>query len=250
MTASTPPQWLTQFLTDSGGTAAGALLYSYIAGTTTPTPLYSDIDGMAALSNPAVADSAGRLEYYLDDQIVYKLVFKNSLGVTLVEIPEVSGCAPADAFSVISQGYRSQAVISGTEPVILSRTLATAVDTTQLFEMNFRVPSSTDIVTLGIVDRYISPSPATLFTVPLNAAGDSADLYLRLVVENRLIGASRTCSYGLHIVGNGAYTLKQYASGLPWRASSGDVAIGIATPSLSSIPVEIWSSTIQERRHD
>ncbi|CAB4153202.1 hypothetical protein UFOVP602_46 [uncultured Caudovirales phage] len=250
MTASTPPLWLTQFLTDSGGTAAGAKLYSYIAGTSTPAPLFSDPEGITALANPAIADAAGRLEYYLSDQIVYKLALKTSTGITIAEIPEVSGSAPADALSVISAGYRSQAVVSGSTPIIIERTLLTSVDTSQVIEANIQVPASTDIVSLGIVDRLISPGPETLFTIPLNSSGDSADVYLRIAVEHRLIGASRTCSYGVTLTGAGGYSVKSYASGLPWRSASGDIAIGLSTPAVTSIPVLIWCSTIREMRHD
>lgn len=250
MSAALPPQWLTQFFSDAGAVAAGAKLYSWISGTTTPTPVYADADGVTPLSNPAIADSAGRLEFYLDDQIVYKLEVRNSAGVTLWEIPEVSGAAPADVSAVISQGYRSQNVNSGTTPAILSRTLSTNVDTTQCFKLHVSVPVSTDPVTLAIVDRNISPGPVTLFTETLNAAGDSADLFVQLIVENRLIGASRSCSYGLYIGGTGQNTTKQAAGGLAWRSSSGDVAFVIATASAVDIPVSIWCSTIEERRHD
>jgi hypothetical protein len=190
------------------------------------------------------------LEFYLDTQIVYKLEVQNSAGVTLWEIPEVSGAAPADVSAIISQGYRSQNVNSGTTPVILSRTLSTQVDTTQTFKMNLSVPVSTDIVTLVIVDRNISPGPVTLFTEPLNAVGDSAELMVQLIVENRLIGASRSCSYGLYIGGTGANVTKQAAGGIAWRASSGDVAFALSTTSAIDIPVSIWVSTIEERRHD
>ncbi len=55
-----------QTFTDTNGRPlSGARLYSFLAGTTTPAPVYADVALAVPLSNPAIADSSGRLTFYL-----------------------------------------------------------------------------------------------------------------------------------------------------------------------------------------
>jgi Chaperone of endosialidase len=49
----------------NGNPLAGARLYTWLAGTTTPTPVYTDVDLTVPHSNPAIADGSGRLTFYL-----------------------------------------------------------------------------------------------------------------------------------------------------------------------------------------
>jgi hypothetical protein len=53
-----------QFLDGNGNPLAGAKLFSYLAGTSTPAALYADPGGVTPLANPAIADSGGRLTAY------------------------------------------------------------------------------------------------------------------------------------------------------------------------------------------
>ena len=63
-----------QAFDSSGNTLAGAKLYFYSAGTTTPQNVYSDVGLGVPLSNPVIANGAGRFEpIYLDDT-AYKVV--------------------------------------------------------------------------------------------------------------------------------------------------------------------------------
>jgi len=74
-----------QFFTNSGIPLAGGLLYTYAAGTTTPTATYTDNMGGTPNSNPIVLDSAGRVpnEIWMTSGTSYKLVLKDSTGVTI-----------------------------------------------------------------------------------------------------------------------------------------------------------------------
>lgn len=68
----------------NGLPAAGAKLYFYLTGTTTPTTVYSDSGLTTPLSNPVVADSAGRIPaIYLNDAVTYRLVIKDRNDVQL-----------------------------------------------------------------------------------------------------------------------------------------------------------------------
>ena len=66
-----------QVFDSSGNTLAGAKLYFYIAGTSTPKNVYSDIGLGVALSNPVVANGAGRFPPIYMDNEAYKVVLKN-----------------------------------------------------------------------------------------------------------------------------------------------------------------------------
>ena len=74
-----------QFFTNSGTPLAGGLLYTYLAGTTTPAPTYTTYTGVTANANPIVLDSAGRPpnEVWNDTSLSYKFVLKTSTGVTI-----------------------------------------------------------------------------------------------------------------------------------------------------------------------
>jgi len=72
-----------QALDDNGNPLSGAKLYFYEAGTTTPRDVYSDTGLSTAISQPVVADSAGRFEdiYMAADD--YKAVLQNSSSVEI-----------------------------------------------------------------------------------------------------------------------------------------------------------------------
>jgi hypothetical protein len=74
-----------QFFTDSGTPLTGGLLYTYAAGTTTPTATYTTSAGSIANSNPIVLDAGGRVPYeiWLTAGVVYKFVLKSSVGTTI-----------------------------------------------------------------------------------------------------------------------------------------------------------------------
>lgn len=66
------------YFTDANGAPlAGGLIYTYIAGTTTPQATYSDSTLVTPLANPVVLDSAGRATIWLSG--FYKIVVKDAL---------------------------------------------------------------------------------------------------------------------------------------------------------------------------
>lgn len=71
-----------QFFDNNGKTLAGGLLYTYLAGTTTPQATYSDVGLTTPNANPIVLDSAGRATVFLS-ATSYKFVLKTSAGVTI-----------------------------------------------------------------------------------------------------------------------------------------------------------------------
>jgi len=75
-----------QFFDNTGVPLAGGLIYSYLAGTTTPVATYTTSAGTIAHTNPIVLDSAGRVpsgEIWVDPNQTYKYVVKKSDGTLL-----------------------------------------------------------------------------------------------------------------------------------------------------------------------
>ena len=83
-----------QFFTNAGVPLAGGKIYTYGAGGTTPQATYTTSAGSIAHSNPIVLDAAGRVpaagEIWLTDTQVYKFVLKDSAGVTVQTLDNVS----------------------------------------------------------------------------------------------------------------------------------------------------------------
>ena len=76
-----------QVFDNNGNMAAGALLYTQVAGSTqgTPQPTYTTITGSVQNANPIVADSTGRFntEIWLDSTLSYQFVLKTAAGSTI-----------------------------------------------------------------------------------------------------------------------------------------------------------------------
>lgn len=72
---------------------AGGLIYTYLAGTTTPATTYTTSLGNVACANPIVLDSEGRTtsEIWLTEGVVYKFVLKTSTGVQIGVYDNISG---------------------------------------------------------------------------------------------------------------------------------------------------------------
>lgn len=74
-----------QFSDANGAPLTGGLLYTYLAGTSTPVTTYTSRDGAANNTNPIVFDAAGRTpnEIWLDGGVLYKFVLKSSTYVQI-----------------------------------------------------------------------------------------------------------------------------------------------------------------------
>jgi hypothetical protein len=76
-----------QFLDNSGNVLTGGKLYTYLAGTTTPSATYTSSTGLTFHSNPIILDAAGRVpnggEIWLSDNVQYKFVLKDATDVLI-----------------------------------------------------------------------------------------------------------------------------------------------------------------------
>jgi hypothetical protein len=74
-----------QFFDGNGDPLTGGLLYTYLAGTTTPVTTYTSQSGVANNTNPIVLNAAGRTpaEVWLDGGVLYKFVLATSAYVQI-----------------------------------------------------------------------------------------------------------------------------------------------------------------------
>ena len=91
-----------QFFDNNGVPLAGGLIYTYAAGTTTPTATYTSSTGSVANSNPIVLDSAGRTanEIWLTAGVSYKFIVQTSVGVQIGSYDNITGIN--DIYSIFS----------------------------------------------------------------------------------------------------------------------------------------------------
>ena len=91
------------FITGTNRPLAGGLMYTYKAGTTTPAKTYSDDTGTEN-TNPIQLDSDGQCDLFLDDTVSYRIILKNSAGVTQFDKDRVAsiGSTQVQSFNSIA----------------------------------------------------------------------------------------------------------------------------------------------------
>lgn len=97
-----------QFLDNNGNPLSGGLLYTYIAGTTTPQATYTTSSGSTPHSNPIVLDSAGRVpaggEVWLTVGQTYKFVLQTAAAVLVGTYDNIPGGISSDSVTFIQSG--------------------------------------------------------------------------------------------------------------------------------------------------
>ena len=96
----------------NGDPLSGGLLYTYVAGTTTPSTTYSDVALTTAHANPIVLDSAGRASIFLTPGASYKFLLKTSAGATVWTADNISA-VPTSASSLDVVGVAGTTITAG-----------------------------------------------------------------------------------------------------------------------------------------
>jgi len=99
-------------LDTSGNPVSGALIYTYVAGTSTPATTYTDVALSVANTNPIVADSSGRFVAFLTPGSSYKFVYQDSGGGSIRTQDNVSA-VPASSNNVDITGTAGEALTAG-----------------------------------------------------------------------------------------------------------------------------------------
>ena len=91
------------FITGTNRPLAGGLMYTYKAGTTDPATTYSDDSGTTN-TNPIQLDSDGQCDLFLDDAVSYRIILKNSAGVTQFDKDRIAslGSTQVQSFNSIA----------------------------------------------------------------------------------------------------------------------------------------------------
>lgn len=90
------PDFRQRFFDANGVPLVGGLLYSYVAGSTTPLATYTDASGVTPNTNPIVLDANGECEVWLP-QASYKFSLHNASDVTLWTVDNVRSLTAAIA---------------------------------------------------------------------------------------------------------------------------------------------------------
>ncbi|HYC00454.1 MAG TPA: hypothetical protein VEC57_15055 [Candidatus Limnocylindrales bacterium] len=101
-----------QFHDANGNPLNGGKLYTYLAGTNTPEPVYQNVTLTTPHANPAVTDASGWLTFYLAPGKSYKFVLKTSADVTIWtqdNIPAV----PASSTNQDITGIAGESLLAG-----------------------------------------------------------------------------------------------------------------------------------------
>ena len=102
-----------QTVLDADGVAvSGALIYTYVGGTTTAAATYTTSALSVANTNPIVADSAGRFVAYLPAGGNFKFTYKTAAGATIEEQDNILS-VPGAAVNLDIEGTVGEAVTAG-----------------------------------------------------------------------------------------------------------------------------------------
>jgi hypothetical protein len=116
-----------QFFTNTGAVLTGGKLYTYLAGTTTPTPTYTTSAGNVARTNPIVLDAAGRVpgsgEIWVTVGVVYKFVLTDSNDVLIGTYDNVTSSFNTDA-SLVSYTPAGAGAVTTTVQAKLRQTVS------------------------------------------------------------------------------------------------------------------------------
>lgn len=151
-----------QFFDNSGVPLTGGLIYTYLAGTTTPADTWTNNSGAVLNANPIVLDSAGRTanEIWLNSSNLYKFVLKTSTGVTIGTYDNVPAINDPTVFNNLITVTGSNALIGTSSPPY---TGYTAGMTLSFVAANNNTGAVTiDLDGLGVKDIYAdSVTPLT-----------------------------------------------------------------------------------------
>lgn len=126
--AKIAPYVFWQEMDNSGNPLSGGLVYTYIAGTTTPKVTYTDATESVSNANPVVLDSSGRANIWLGAG-GYKFEIRTSGGVLVRTVDGVTGDTP-NAFA--SNIFTTSSTITIDDTYANSLVLGTATLTLNL----------------------------------------------------------------------------------------------------------------------
>lgn len=98
------------FVDASGAPCAGCTLASFTAGTTTPTPTYTDSTGGPQNTNPIVLSVQGGANIWVNTAVSYKFVLKDTSGTTIWTVDNVTSPAGQNSGNIVAFPLGSQTI--------------------------------------------------------------------------------------------------------------------------------------------
>lgn len=78
MAGTLTPAWFLYFGDEGGEPLVGGKIYTYLSGTSTPTPVYQDADLNTPFSNPIIIPADGRVTIYQDTTTIKAVVYDSN----------------------------------------------------------------------------------------------------------------------------------------------------------------------------
>ena len=119
------------FKDNNGNPLAGGLLYTYVAGTSTPQTTYLDVTGASPNTNPVVLNSRGEAQVWLTAGLFYKFILQDSAASLIWTVDQITGGAAvvasvtapaiqAQTYTAVTTTGTSTAYLITTSPVAAS----------------------------------------------------------------------------------------------------------------------------------
>lgn len=177
----------------------GGFIYTYAAGTSTPTPTYTTSAGNVANANPIPLSADGRPpnEIWLTDGVAYKLVITDANNVLIpsASFDNISGISSTN--SLLSY-LATLASAAGAALIGFLQNLAGAVLRTIQSKLQEEV-SITDFMTAAQAADYFANTETLDLSGVIQTALNSKQDYLRVVMPD---GGTAKCLSGLVVSGN------------------------------------------------
>jgi hypothetical protein len=166
-------------LDNNGLPLSGGMVYWYLAGTTTPTIVYSESSGSVANTNPVLLNTRGEPvnPIWLQTGQTYKAILNDYLGNLIRTIDNISGVNDT-ATPVISEWV----LYAGAATYISGTSFSVIGDATATFDNNRRVKA-----TVSGTDRY-----GTVNSAPVYALGVTT---VTLVLDSGVLDSSLATVY-------------------------------------------------------
>jgi hypothetical protein len=202
---------------------------TYLAGSSTPAATYTDDTGSTPQSNPIILNSLGYPTLgavWLNGGQSYKFIIKDSLGVTLRTIDNISGINDAS----VSQ---SEWVVSGFTPTYINATsFSVPGDQTTDLQVNRRLRTTN---TSGFITSTITNSVFAAGITTVTVSNDSGTLDAGLsVIEYGLLSATPSAVPALQSL-VGLLSIAQGGTGQTTALDAFNALKQAATESLSGV---------------
>ena len=158
---------------NTGALLAAGKVYSYIAGTSTPTPTYANQALSVANPNPTELDGAGEATIWLDPAVNYKIVLADPYDVVLFTVDGIQTPEAARLASLVVSGATTLAAVTASGQIISTVTTGTAplviASTTEVANLNAAKLSGKD---WDAPDPIGATTPSTGKFTTVEASGD------------------------------------------------------------------------------